>query len=374
MKIYLDNAATSYPKPSSVIKAARSSLSGFYGNSGRSGHSAAINSAEAISSAREEIASLFSLSVPENVCFTYNTTYALNQAILGSIQGCKKTVLTTSLEHNSVLRPLYFLESEGKIDLIIIDVPDDDEKLLSLIRENIPVIDIAVMTAASNVTGRRLPVKKIGELLKKNGVLYIVDAAQAVGNMTIDASSFDILCAPAHKGLFGFTGLGFTVINPSSPLPFPIISGGSGTKSKRKTMPDILPERLEAGTVNVFGAIALAEGVRYVKKRTQEKIFEHEKILCKELFDRLSDMKGITVYSNENSNILLFNVDGLDCFEVENGLCEKDICVRSGYHCAPLIHERLKTDSGAVRVSFGAFNTKNDVTALADAVFYMTKK
>ncbi len=363
--IYLDNAATSYPKPKNVITAVNESLMRS-GNPGRSGHELSVYSMKAVYSCREAICDFFHFSHPENVVFTYNTTYALNMAIKG-LMGNDGEIVISNLEHNSVIRPAKELErlNEG-ISVKFFDALCDDEKTVSnFLQKLTDKTRLCVVTMCSNVTGKILPFRKISEICRKRNLPLIFDAAQYAGLMPLDLSSlyFSAVCFAGHKSLYGIMGTGFCIFSPSI-SPTSIIQGGNGAFSISPFHDMPLPERLEAGTVGVHGIIALHEGIKHIALYGQEHICEKCSYLGKRITDALSDMKNVTLYGMTNHKVstVLFNVDRLYSEDTALLLSQSGICVRAGLHCAPLCHKALGTlDSGAVRVSASHLNCGEDI-------------
>lgn len=379
--IYLDNAATSFPKPSSVYKEVDKCLRSYCGNPGRGSHKLSRISAEKIYETREAVASFFGASLPENVIFTYNDTYALNTVIKGLL-GKGDHVLISDMEHNSVYRPIASLAKSGVITYDVFDTmcgsPYRSPFLIcEKIREKIkPGTKMLVATHASNICSATLPLYEIGKVCRDYGIIFVVDAAQSAGHLPInmDKMNIDVLCAPSHKGLFGIQGCGFSVLGErlteNGILPYPLTEGGSGVNSLSPDMPDEPPERYEAGTLSVPSIVSLYEGIKYLQSRGIEEIHEHEISLYKRLLSMLSEFKKIKIYAPKHvGSTILFNIDGIPSERVAEMLDGYGICVRSGFHCSPLGHKALATgENGAVRVSFGAFNTPKELEALYLAV------
>lgn len=366
--IYLDNAATSFPKPFSVRKAAREIVEIPLGNPGRSGHALSLKSADIVFEAREAIARLVGSRRPENVVLTSGATAALNIAILGTVAALRKRiprplVVTSVFEHNSVLRPLYFLENAGLCALKILS-PDRSgsfplRELLS------PPPDLFVLTCRSNLTGRTFPLKELSHMVKRYGATVISDAAQGLGDgdFTFSSTGADMLCGAGHKGLFGLMGAGFLAVSEhSAVLPEAIFSGGSGADSFHSFMPEILPERLEAGTLPVPAIAAMAKGAEFVFKEGKE-IHRIKKQNKKRLTEGILSLKNYIVYEPEfDSGPLLINHRTLSPEEIAKRLSQNDVYVRQGFHCAPLAHRFLGTENqGAVRLSPGPFNTVREM-------------
>lgn len=361
--IYFDNAATTYPKPEQVYRYADSFVRNRCGNPGRGSHRLALAAAEEIYKTREAVAALFSAEA-ENVAFTVNTTYALNAAIKGAV-GYGEHVLISNMEHNSVLRPTDAVCHERNSRYSIFDASGSDEETLDsirrLMRKNTKTL---VCTHVSNIVPKKLPISLIGDFCRANGITFIVDAAQSAGIYEIDIAKdkIDILCAPGHKGLYGFQGAAAMVFGSSDRKYKTLVEGGSGTESVPVTMPEYLPDRFEAGTLPSPAVAALGEGVRWVLSNGVDTIRRHEESLCRLMLDGLSDMKNVSLKSDLVGSTVLFGVDGLSPSKVSEVCAGYDICVRAGLHCAPLAHKTVGTfPSGAVRVGFSAFNTASDV-------------
>lgn len=377
--IYLDNSATSYPKPQCVIDAVKNSFETVIANPGRSSHREAIRTSMALYRARETVAE-FVNTVPENIVFTYNATMALNTAIFGAVKDGDR-VVTTLFEHNSVLRPLYRLESENRIKLDFLKADTGDTSVLSddlkerFESEDKP--DVVVMTHTSNVTGSKMPVREIGRLCREHGALFILDASQGLGTGKVDMErdGVDILCTSGHKGLFGIMGSGFMAVSKNcTEILTPLMSGGSGIMSFEKTMPDILPERLEAGTVGMPGIESIRAGIEYINSRGSDALADlsHEKRI--HLTEGLSVIPHVKVYApdTDSTSIVLFNIETLTSDKTSQRLDEYDIASRAGFHCAPLIHGLLNT-GGAVRLSVSPFTTFHECDEVLMAVYYLTK-
>ncbi len=363
--VYFDHAATSWPKPPGVFSAMSDAMREKGGNPGRSGHLLSVNAARAIYECRESVCKLFGCSSPERVIFTQNTTYALNMAIKGLV-GRNENVLVSNLEHNSVLRPLHALASMG-VSYSMFDARDSDEEetvycFKRAINSN---TKLAVVTAASNVCGKILPIERISKVCKSHGIKLIVDGAQAGGIFPFNfiRSGADILCLAGHKGLYGPQGTGVMICSESC-TPESFAQGGNGMYSEERTMGQDLPEKLEAGTLNTPGICGLRAGIEYVLEQTPESIFGKTLLLTDYALQGLASIKDVTMYGNYGikAPIILFNKKGYNPSEMASHLAEHGICVRSGLHCAPTAHEALGTyPDGGVRVSFGHNNTKAEI-------------
>ena len=369
--IYLDNAATTGRKPAGVIRAVDSALKELSANPGRSGHTASLKAAAAVYSAREKISELFGASGPENVVFTLNCTQSINSVIKGVLRPGDR-VLTSSLEHNSVIRPL--VKSGMRYDTAYVSLTDDGFTLREFEKKLLSDTKLVICTGASNVLGKILPIAKIGELCKKRGVLFAVDAAQTAGVIPINMRemNIDYLCIAPHKGLYAPMGVGVLICE--KPIENTIIEGGTGTNSLEPFQPDSLPERLESGTVALPAIMGLSAGIDYVKHIGIEKIYAHELNLILYLYKELSKIEKIQLYTPEPTAgmyapVLSFNVYGKESGEVSEYLSDNGIAVRGGLHCAPSAHGQIGTvDTGAVRASVASFNTQSDIRSLVNVL------
>lgn len=377
--IYLDNGATSYPKPAGMLQAMHECMRDYCGNPGRSGHRMSIRSGEEIYKTRNELGKLFKIKDCSRIVFTSNATEALNLGIKGILRSGDH-VLTSAMEHNSVLRPLKTLEKEG-VETTIVRCAGDGTinmgMLQDKIRENTKLI---VITHASNVTGTIMPIKEIGEIAKQRNIYFMVDAAQSAGCLPIDVMDMNIslLAMPGHKGLLGPMGTGLLYVREDLQLK-PLKEGGTGTKSRELDQPYEFPEGYEAGTVNVPGIVGLGYSAGYVSKMGVDHIRAHEEGLVASLDGGLRNIRGVTVYGpldpKKKTGIVTFNLNGMDCEEVCYNLnSEYRIASRGGFHCAALAHKTIGTyDIGAVRFSVGPFNTKRDVNIALKAVYQLSK-
>ena len=371
--IYLDNAATSYPKPRGMVAAMEECILKYCGNPGRSGHSMSMKTGEEVYHARRKIASLFGIKQPERLVFTQNTTEALNMGLKGVLQSGDH-VITTTMEHNSVLRPLKALEKRGVSQSVIRADREGFIKASEIekaIRKDTKLIAI---TAASNVTGTRMPLEEIGELARRRGIMFLVDGAQGAGSMAIDVERMhiDMLAFPGHKGLLGPQGTGALYVSPEIRLRH-IMEGGTGTDSKSRFQPCEFQEGYEAGTINAPAIIGLGYSAEFVEKIGPEVIGKYEEELIGWLDERLDEMDFVKRYGPDacrKTGISLINIRGVGAEEVTSVLSSKyGIAVRGGYHCAGLAHKTVGTwDEGAVRISAGPFNTRKDMEKLVDAI------
>ena len=373
MNIYFDNAATSSPKPPEVLERVNAALTELNANPGRSGHSAALSAAREVLSARERLAALMNAGEETNIAFAFNCTDALNLAIKGALR-YGDHVITTQLEHNSVLRPINALAARGRISLSIVspraDGFVDPEDIRASIHKNTRLIAV---THASNVTGAIQPVAAIGELARREGILYLIDGAQAIGATPVNvrALSCDLYAFPGHKSLLGPMGTGGLYIRPGVVLRT-LREGGTGTDSESMLQPDERPERYESGTLNLPGIAGLGAGCAFVAKRVSA-IMSHERELTGALYEGLSAIRGAEIYSPREeaarAGIVSFNLPGMTSSDVADRLGRMGIAVRGGLHCAPGAHRFLGTlRRGAVRASVGYANTFEEVDAFLNAV------
>jgi len=371
---YFDNAATSYPKPDEVYSVLIETMRNKGGNPGRGSHRMAIEAFRAVYETRVKLAKLFNIDDPLRIAFTQNATMSLNFAIKGVLEKGDH-VITTSLEHNSVLRPLFSMEEQKKIDLTIVEA--DYQGLISLddieksIQENTKAI---VITHASNLTGTIIPIEKIGEIAKKHGIILIVDASQSAGILEIDVDKMNIgiLCFTGHKSLFGPQGTGGIYLRKGVEIK-PLMEGGSGSHSKLKRQPQEMPDLLECGTLNAPGIAALGAGVDFILKTGMENIRKHEDEITEVFIKGVKGIEGVRVYGPETGKrtpVVALNIGDIDPAELSAILDEEyDIAVRPGMHCAPLVHKSIGTyETGAVRFSFGYFNTAKEITEAITAV------
>lgn len=373
--IYLDNAATSYPKPARVYRSLMGEARYFGGNPSRSGHILSARSSDAVYECREAIAELFS-GEAEHVVFTMNATYALNMAIKGVARNGDH-FLISDMEHNATLRPIVELcESRGCSYTVIPTHKKSKEEIIASLYESIrPNTRAIVMTHVSNLCAGAIPVREIGEFCRGRGLIFILDASQSAGHIPVSLSDgVNFLCAPAHKGLFGIMGLGFLISDGQYELST-LIEGGSGYFSADPHMPKNLPEHLEAGTLPVLAIAALRSALSFISDVGLCEIERRESALSSMLIERLSDEKGVSIYNKKSGSCVLFNIEGLPCGMVGELLSDENICVRCGFHCAPLAHRTLGTgDFGAIRASFSYFNTSYDVDRLTRAVHDICKQ
>lgn len=371
--IYLDAAATSFLKPPCVAQAVVEAME-TVGSPGRGAHPLTLSASRTVWACREAVAQLLGVSDPARVCFTNNSTTALNTAICG-LFGPGDHVITTALEHNSVLRPLYRLAERG-LELTIL--PADEQGMIcceDLSRALRPNTRGVVCNHASNVTGNVVDVEKIGVFCREHGLYFVVDASQSAGVLEVNQQTMgaSVVCFTGHKGLLGPQGTGGLCVAPDVTLR-PLVVGGSGVHSYDHRHPAQLPEGLEAGTLNAHGLAGLLAGVRYILEHGRETLYRQEMELAKSFIQGVRDIPGVTLYGDvdapQRTAVVSFNLGEEDAGEVADVLAEEfGICTRAGAHCAPLIHEALGTSQrGAVRVSFSHRNTPQDVAQAIEAV------
>ena len=371
--IYFDNAATTMRKPDCVIEAVTQAMCSL-GNSGRAVHSGALTASRIIYDTRMALSHLFGAKSPERIAFTANSTESLNIAIKGVLNPGDH-VITTALEHNSVLRPLYELEERG-VQLTIL--PADClgniryEDFEEVIRPNTKAI---VTTHSSNLTGNLVDIRRIGALAKQHGLTYIVDASQTAGVFDIDvqAMHIDILCFTGHKGLLGPQGTGGIYVREGVEVK-PLLSGGSGVQTYLRSHPSQMPTALEAGTLNGHGIAGLGAAVRYIQETGLDAIRTKEQELMWEFYSQVRQIPGIKIYGDFSSKnrcaIVSLNVRDYDSGEISDALSrEYGIATRPGAHCAPLMHKALgTTEQGAVRFSFSHYNTMEEINIAVSAL------
>ena len=369
--IYLDNSATTLIKPKQVVSAVNDSLLHYTANPGRSGHQASIKCALEIEKTREHIAKHFGLPLPQNVIFTSNCTSALNMAIFGYLNKGDH-VITTENEHNSVLRPLEKLKKEGILEYDVafqsspIGIKLEDIK--PLVKKNTTMI---ICNHISNVNGATAAIQEIGKFCKEKQILFLLDCAQSCGHEKINMQSdhINLLAFAGHKGFYAPLAIGGLLINTEKP-PKPLLYGGTGTNSLELFQPSSLPERLESGTISSPLILGLNAGINFVEEHFDEIKYKLDDLSTYLNFE-LNKLEFSVYTQPENANgVIAFNIKDIDSSEVATLLNEKyGICVRGGFHCAPLKHKALGTlNQGAVRVSLSYFNTFSDVQKLIFAL------
>lgn len=371
MNVYLDNASTTFPKPKRVVDSIYNFLTSIGGNPGRSNHDNALNTNRLLLEARETISEFFNYPLLENVIFTNNITTSLNVLINGSLsQG--DHVITSSMEHNSVLRPLFNLQNQNIINLDIVKANKFGFLSVKDIENKINVnTKMIVLSQASNVNGSIQPIKEIGELCKKNNIFLILDSAQGAGVLDIDFKDLNLsaLAFTGHKSLFGPQGIGGFIIDESlNAICKPLILGGTGSLSHSIDQPSFLPDKFESGTLNMPGIVGLMEGIKFINKEGINAIYEENSFLRNSLINELSNMNDVILYEDVNNNhnhtsCISFNIKNIDTAEL-SFILDSDYGIknRSGLHCAPLAHKSIGSfPSGTVRLSLSYFNNNSDI-------------
>ena len=371
--IYLDNAATTRIKPKVVVEAVAEALTTL-GNAERGTHSASLGASRTVFSTRMKLAKFFNAEGPSNIVFTMNATESLNIAIKGILEK-GDAVITTCLEHNSVLRPLYQLRDEG-VELSFVSADKlgrpNYEEFESLIKPNTKAI---ISTAGSNLTGNLVDIKRVGEIAKKHGLIFVVDASQTAGVFPIDVKelNIDILCFTGHKGLLGPQGTGGLYVRDGVEVK-PYLSGGTGVQTYNEHQPAEMPTRLEAGTLNGHGLAGLDAAIDYINEFGMQTIHDKEMSLMWRFYNGVKDIEGVKIYGDfdvkDRCPIVSINLSDYESGAVSDELFTRfEIATRPGGHCAPLMHKALGTvDQGAVRFSFSHFNTEEEVDTAINAV------
>ena len=371
--IYLDSAATSYHKPDGVARAVAEAIS-HMGNPGRGAHEASLDASRVVYGTREKMAELFGAEEASQIVFTANSTESLNIAIQGLVDPGDH-VITTVMEHNSVLRPLYLCQQRG-VSLTILPFSAagmvTPEAIEAVIRSNTRMI---VCTHGSNLTGDLNDLEAIGRVCKKHHLLFVVDASQTAGvfPIQIDSMNIDVLCFTGHKSLMGPQGTGGMCVRKGVRIR-PLLVGGSGIDSYSKIHPQVMPTVLEAGTLNAHGIAGLSAALDFIKKVTPDVIRQREEELTRRFVSQIKSIPGVKLYGNyeqfPRAPILSLNILDYDSGEIADVLAQDyGIMTRAGAHCAPLMHETLGTKSqGAVRFSFSYFNTEEEIDQAANAI------
>ncbi len=374
--IYLDNAATSFPKPEDVYVFMDQFYRKYGVNPGRSGYDLCLEAGTLVEGTRKMLTDFFNGKDPNRLCFSYNSTDALNLIIFGMLKDGDHAI-TTKLEHNSVLRPLYHLYKFGgvEVDYVPFDRqgfvdPDDFSKKL---RKNTKLV---IINHASNVIGTIQPTKEIGQRCRERGVPFAIDASQSAGKIKIDIEdlNIDVVAFTGHKSLLGPTGIGGLYVREGIEIRH-TRAGGTGVRSAVRTHLEEYPYRLEYGTINTLGVAGLQAGLKWVQKKGIDAIHEHEMNLAAKLREGLKELDGVDLYCQDDLRnhiaVLSFNVKGLEALHTATMLdVDYNIASRSGLHCAPLVHEQMGTDKiqGAVRFGIGPFNTEQHIEAAIQAV------
>lgn len=372
--VYFDNAATSWPKPPEVLAAIAACLADAGGNPGRAGHRLSIAAARVVEDTRELLAELFNADDPSRIVFAHNATHALNVALYGLLRPGDH-VVTTSVEHNSVMRPLRDLEGRG-VKLTVVACRRDGALPLDEVRHALrPGTRLLVTTHASNVLGTVIPLGELASIAHAAGALHLVDASQTAGALPIDvaATGVDLLAFAGHKGLLGPTGTGGLFIGAGIDVT-PLMRGGTGSDSDREIQPEFHPDLHESGTLNVTGIAGLGAGVRFLQDVGIDAVAAHERALVNQFMERAADIPGLTVYGpddvTQRCGVVSFNVAGASASEVAHMLDDSfGIMARAGLHCAPSAHRTAGTfPAGTVRFGFGWFNTADQIHTAAAAL------
>lgn len=371
--VYIDNAATSFPKPESVYDSVLDCMKRYCANPGRGSHKLSLECEMKILDTRQRISELFNIDNMMNLIFTNNTTEGLNMAIKGVLKSGDH-VITTSIEHNSVYRPLRKLTEIG-VEVSIVSVDEKGYVNLEELQKNIKTNSKAlIINHGSNVLGTVQDIEKIGRIAKRNNLVFIVDVAQTAGVFNIDVKkmNIDIMAFPGHKCLYGPQGIGGLYIRESIKIDT-FKEGGTGSNSNIMEQPDFMPDKFESGTLNTPGIVGLGAGINFISNIGVNEIRRHDQELALYLTSELQKLPYIIMYGEDDCEkkcpVVSFNIDGYDSSEVGEFLNNKDIYLRTGYHCAPIIHNIIGTKNlGTVRASFGYFNTIEDVEKLLFAV------
>ena len=375
--IYLDNAATGWPKPPEVTQAMVDFMQRVGANAGRSGHRLSVEAARIVYQARERLATLLGVGDPLRIVFGRNATEALNLALAGLLRPGDHAI-TSSLEHNSVMRPLRALERRGVRLSVVHTSPQGFLEPLAVEAEIRPTTRLIALIHASNVIGTLLPIAEVGRIARRYDLLYLVDAAQTAGAYPIDveAQAIDLLAFTGHKALLGPQGTGGLYIGPRVALDelAPLMRGGTGSRSEEEEQPDFLPDRYESGTANGVGLAGLGAGVQWLLRQGVARVREHEAALTRRLLAGLERIPGVVVYgprdAEQQTATVSFNVEGMEPSEVGQRLDEEfGVLCRVGLHCAPAAHRTIGTfPMGAVRWSLGALSTAAQVDAALEAL------
>lgn len=372
---YFDNAASSWPKPPGVAKSIAEHLAANGANPGRGSHRMAVEASKMIYRTRAKLAKLFHVRNPNDIAFAANTTTALNTAILGFVRAGDH-IVCTAVEHNSVRRPLEWLKEKKGVTVTYVATEADGTMDPMRLKENLTAnTRLVIVNHSSNLLGSILPLQEIGEIVRSHGAALLVDAAQSAGVLPIDVDAFgiDMLAFPGHKALYGPQGTGGLYISPAIDVE-PLVLGGTGSQSEEIQQPRVRPDRYESGTVNAPGIVGLGAGLDYVLHETMESIHNKEWEQTQLIMEGLLELEGIRILGpalgKERTGIVSFTAHGVESAELSYILDQHfRIAVRSGFHCSPLAHRTAGTEqTGAVRVSVGAFTTSEEVEYFIDAM------
>ncbi len=369
--IYLDNSATTYPKPLAVRQASAQALTELGANPGRGGFPMSVRTGQAVYDCRARAAELFGAAGPECVVFQPSCTQALNLVMKGLLAPGDHVVVS-DIEHNAVMRPLVALAEKGVSYTQAAVVPGDNDGTLDAFRKAMrPNTKLLVCTQASNVFGVRVPVERLAALCHQYGAKICVDAAQSAGvvEINLSESGIDYLCCAGHKGLYGLMGTGLLIFRDPQDKLATLVEGGTGTLSRNFAQPDDPPERYEPGTQNVPGIVALRAGMEFVKGRGIQRIYSEEMSKVTYLYSRLTKLSRVKMYIQPAMPVLSFNIEGMQSEDAGKRLAQAGIAVRCGLHCAPAAHQKMGTlETGTVRVSPSVFTTKAELDALIGTV------
>ncbi len=383
--IYFDNAATTFPKPPSVVEATLRGIREYSGNPGRGGHSISRKAAEALYTLRVDAAEFFGSAKEENVVITQNTTHSMNLALRALLR-YGDSVLCSNLEHNAVRRVLLSLRSNKNVRISTFDGLLPDAELLESMERSIKKekIDLVVLPHASNVCSRVLPLSEIGKMCRRHSVLLVVDGAQSAGHVPthFDKFGIDALCLSGHKGLYSPPGIGLLMISDRfkerAARSEVLITGGAGVDSLDEDMPSVFPERFEAGTISAPLCHSLSAGIKFIKGIGIEKVAEKELLLGNYARNILLRYPGVVLYAPDyRGGIISFNLEGIPPERAAEYFDSRGICMRAGLHCAPSAHESLGSlfsFGGTLRMSFGVFNTLHELDLFERALRDITLK
>ena len=374
--IYLDNGATSFPKPDEVYTFMDTFYRSFGVNPGRSGYDLCMETGDLVDRTRKLLTDFFNGDDPNRLCFSYNSTDALNLIVFGMLKRGDHAI-TTTLEHNSVLRPLYHQSQLNGVEVDYVPFDEsgfvDPAAIKNKIKDNTRLV---ILNHASNVIGTVQPVEAIGRICREHGIPFVIDASQSAGKVPIDMEqmNIDIIAFTGHKSLMGPTGIGGLYVRDGIEIRH-TRAGGTGVRSAARMHLDDYPYRLEYGTGNVVGIAGMHAGLKWIEAKGMDEIHNHEMELTRMLRDGLSELDGVLLYCQEDLSehigVISFNVDGMEALNVGTLLDgEYNIACRTGLHCAPLVHEQLGTAKigGAVRIGIGPFNTEDHIRAAIDAI------